>query len=218
MSDLRPFKLKVYKDEILQGKWIVTVKLDGVMAIKTSEGWVSRNNKPLYNLPIEHAEGVYEVYLGSFKKSISKVKSFTSAEVAPSNIYSIYPVVDKRLIVVIDTLFPEDVSFFFRKVKIKGYEGLVLQQGTKYYKVKDKLTEDLKVIAYQAGTGKYLNKMGALITKLGKVGTGFTDKEREKFTEEYIVGKTIEVEYMEKTERGYLRHPRFIQLRPDKDT
>lgn len=51
--------------------------------------------------------------------------------------------------------------------------------------------------------------------------SGLTDDERRKFSDgkhgikpEYI-GRVIEVEYMEKTSDGNLRHPRFKRLRPE---
>ena len=55
--------------------------------------------------------------------------------------------------------------------------------------------------------------MGALLTDHGKVGTGFSDSDRE---EDWKIGDLIEAEYMEITEAGKMRHARFIQRRLDK--
>ncbi len=216
--DLRPFKVKSYKDQELIGIWYISYKIDGVMGIKTSEGWVSRNNKPLYNLPEDHPEGTYEIYLGSFKESISAVKTHKGKKINPKCIYSVYPVCS-RLKVGTGTLInptSKEIQNIFKKVQEDGLEGLMLKQDDKIYRVKAKDTLDLEVLGYQPGTGKHSGKMGALLTEMGKIGTGFTDLERLAFTEEYIVGKMIEVEYMEITEDKKLRHPRFIQLRLDK--
>ena len=58
--------------------------------------------------------------------------------------------------------------------------------------------------------------MGALLTEYGKVGTGFTDAQRETFTKENSIGLLIEVEYMEMTGGLKFRHPRYIRIRHDK--
>ena len=50
----------------------------------------------------------------------------------------------------------------------------------------------------------------------GDIGTGFTDQEREQFTEEFIINKTIEVSCMMLTPDGKFRHPRYERLREDK--
>jgi ATP-dependent DNA ligase len=97
----------------------------------------------------------------------------------------------------------------------QGYEGLVLRQGDRWLKVKPKETYDVLVTGIVEGTGKYAGKLGALITDMGKVGTGFTDKDREDlFT--LPINTIIEVECMELTPKGKFRHPRFIRVRYDK--
>jgi len=116
----------------------------------------------------------------------------------------------------IDHPGPEFIKFLLANVLKRGAEGLILRQGDKWLKVKPTITYDLVVTGYQPGTGKHTGRMGALITDMCKVGTGFKDVERDKFTAEYIVGKIIEVKGMGVTEAGKLRHPRFVRLRLDK--
>ncbi|WWV91966.1 hypothetical protein [Escherichia phage PJNS034] len=107
----------------------------------------------------------------------------------------------------------------------KGDEGLILREADvddpKWLKVKNKETHDVVVTGYQPGTGKHEGRMGALLTTRGKVGTGFTDSERDywqqRWEEGTVVGVTIEVECMELTSTGKFRHPRFIRERLDKD-
>jgi len=59
--------------------------------------------------------------------------------------------------------------------------------------------------------------MGALMTDMGKVGTGFTDMERQEWwiKRNSRVGTVIEVECMQLTPDGLFRHPRFVRWRPD---
>lgn len=74
MSDLRPYKFKTYKEELIRADMVISLKIDGVMAIQTFPGnWVSRNNKPLYNIPEIPGIEVAEIFLGDFKASISAV-------------------------------------------------------------------------------------------------------------------------------------------------
>ena len=56
--------------------------------------------------------------------------------------------------------------------------------------------------------------MGALETALGKVGTGFTDAERDRIDESYI-GRMIEVGCWELTEDAKFKQPRFLRFRDD---
>nr|WP_283842052.1 hypothetical protein [Bradyrhizobium sp. KB893862 SZCCT0404] len=106
----------------------------------------------------------------------------------------------------------------------KGYEGLVLRQGDVWLKVKPTETYDVLVTGIIEGTGKHKGRMGALMTPMGKVGTGFSDAERVTFWNyckepddgRGIMGETIEVECMKLTDDGKFRHPRFVRVRPDK--
>jgi hypothetical protein len=79
-----------------------------------------------------------------------------------------------------------------QKVLEENFEGLVLRVDGAI-KVKPVHTVDLAVIGYTMGTGRHEGRMGALITAFrntegrflyaGKVGTGFTDLDRDEWME-----------------------------------
>jgi hypothetical protein len=53
----------------LAGEWLVTIKIDGVRAIwHDGRGWLSRANKPLYNIPTWQPGGPRdcEVFAGTY--------------------------------------------------------------------------------------------------------------------------------------------------------
>lgn len=225
-------KAKNWSGKDLKGVWHVTIKIDGVRALwndgsgkgqcEGDVGWYSRNGKPLYNLP-RMPKGIkdVEVYCGGFKETIERVRAKTRYRpIAISELYSLDPL-DKRL----EGMMLTDPRANLIKEMMKGaiasgYEGLVLRQGDTWLKVKPTETYDVPVIDMLHGTGKHHGRMGALITPMGKVGTGFTDAEREDWWSnkfERTKGDTIiEVECMKLTDDGKFRHPRFVRLRPDK--
>jgi DNA ligase-1 len=100
----------------------------------------------------------------------------------------------------------------FRQVAA-GDEGLVVRQGNRWLKVKPINTFDVPVIGSIPGRGKHTGRMGALITPMGNVGTGFTDEQRGT---EYPEGTIIEVESQGLTPDEKFRFPRFIRVRFDK--
>jgi DNA ligase-1 len=103
-------------------------------------------------------------------------------------------------------------------------EGLMLHHQAAFYKegrsdalMKLKQYNDAEavVIAYVAGKGKYKNKMGSLKVKMPsgltfKVGTGFTDSQRENPPP---IGSTITYKYIGKTTRGVPRFASFLRVR-----
>jgi len=75
---------------------------------------------------------------------------------------------------------------------------------------------DIVVTGLVAGKGRYLGKVGALITSMGRVSVGLTDEQRAEFV--FLpIGTVIEVECQELTKTGKFRRPRFICLRPDNE-
>lgn len=114
----------------------------------------------------------------------------------------------------------------------QGYEGgMVKNPDSPYFddrsyewqKIKPHDTVDLVVTAVYAGTGRNADVVGALGCELpsGKevrVGIGLADFQRSVWMADpdLIIGKTIEVEYMEKSKLGGYRHPRLKQIRGDK--
>jgi hypothetical protein len=208
-------KAKMWSGSSLQGLWDVTVKLDGVRVLFTEEGPVSRKGKPLYNIPTDHNLTDAEVFLGSFKDTISAVRSKSVKLVNLDNLYSLDPI-DERLVLAKGIELTEDkIKAYFESVKDTA-EGLVLRQDSVWLKVKPEETFDVTITGIQPGEGKHKGKLGAFLTPMGKVGTGFTDSERELFNDVCLIGETIEVSCMSLTDTGMFRHPRFVRVRFDK--
>ena len=84
-------------------------------------------------------------------------------------------------------------------------------------KVKEGKDDEAIVTGHEAGKGKHAGRMGALMCKLRsgktfKVGTGFTDAEREAPPP---VGTVITFNYFELTNDGVPRFPSYSRVRPD---
>lgn len=212
-------KVLKYTGQILEDV-LITYKIDGVRLHVTNGVYKSRANKELYNLPEGIPDGVYEIFRSNFKETISVVRS-SKAERKPIDITEVYNItnreeLDLRLKAAhYDWLSNEVSNHYMEHATAHGYEGLVLWTADKIYKVKKEYTEDLIVRGIIPGKGKHAGKMGALVTDACNVGTGFKDEERVALNTEDIIGKVIEVKFMEKTEGNKLRHPRFVKLRPD---
>ena len=194
-------KFELYNNTDLKGIWDITIKIDGVRCHNTSQGKLSRKNKPLYNIPDFNGE-IAEIYCGDFKTSIEKTRTFTR---------------DNRLyLTTIENPTKEQILELFNLARDKGFEGLVLRQDDKFIKVKSKETYDVEILDIVEGTGRNKNRLGAFITNMGKVGSGLTDLDRDKYYNKKYIGETIEVDCMELTPSGKFRHPRFVRLREDK--
>jgi ATP-dependent DNA ligase len=212
-------KAKNYNGKPLKGLWVFSRKIDGVRAFIHPDGTaMSRAGKPLYNLGHLATDVVQdvEVFLGSWEATVSKVRSHIPNPVPRECVYSLDPL-DIRLKIgtVIDPS-PELIFDLMQREVDFGHEGIVLRQGQKWIKVKPLETYDVEVIGIQPGTGKHEGRMGALLTPMGKVGTGFTAQQREELNNPLIIGELIEVECMSLTPSGKFRHPRFVRFRFDK--
>lgn len=213
-----------YEGGALRGRWQVTLKVDGVRCLLTPEGAFSRNGKPLHNLPRSKIVRDVEVFCGSFKETISRVKSHEGEPIGEEHLYDLREhldggrIQDERLHVTwIDNPSEADIIAQRDKAIEAGHEGLVLRQGDHWIKVKRLETYDVLVTGVVAGLGKHEGRMGALATARGNVGTGFSDREREEFNHDGMIGRMIEVACMELTESDQFRHPRFVALRTDKE-
>lgn len=92
-----------------------------------------------------------------------------------------------------------------------------------WQKVKKSDSIDLRVVGWEPGEGKYQDMVGALKCELPNgqisyVGSGLKDDQRAKWAEDptLILGKYVEVEFMEQSSKGVLRHPRLKCVRGDK--
>jgi len=104
-----------------------------------------------------------------------------------------------------------------------GGEGLMLHRRDALWqtgrsdallKLKDYLDAEAKVIAYQAGKGKYQGKMGALLLEMPngkkfKLGTGFSDALRLAPPE---LGSVVTYRYRDLTPQGIPRFASFLRL------
>jgi hypothetical protein len=238
-------KAKAWNGKDLKGTWEVTLKIDGVRAlfVLTEVGpmWLSRAGKPLYNIeaiPTPGGPTDCEVYLPTFKDTIRAVRTKSpkddTPQIRPEHLYGLDPL-DSRLKGSACKGLPNSVEAptaarirqMLKAANFAGYEGLVLRQGDKWLKVKPEETHDVLVTGAIEGTGKHAGRLGALMTAKGKVGTGFSDTERQDLwlwfqtghdgeCERPLEGVTIEVSCMHFTKDGKFRHPRFVRMRPDK--
>ena len=128
-------------------------------------------------------------------------------------------------------LHSEDEVFeYYRIARSTGFEGAVIKptdyeyKGTRSYnwmKMKPKDNKDVIVHDVYEGKGKYKGQLGGVTVDFNgsnDVGGGFSDKQRKDYWEnpELIVGKCIEVSFMELTDDGNFRHANFEGIREDK--
>lgn len=206
-----------WNGKALLGLWEVSRKLDGVRALSDGKTVLSRKGKPLYGL--DHIANQFtdaEIYCGSFKQTITIVRSHNERPVHIDEVFTLDPLASCLFMRQLSNPSVENITKLMKSVIKPGEcDGIVLRQGTTWIKCKPILTFDMRVIGVQPGKGKHQGRMGALETIRGKVGTGFTDQDREELM--YCVGKFIEVECLELTPDGKFRHARFLRCRPDKD-
>jgi DNA ligase-1 len=210
-------KFKLWEKEDLKGSWEISIKIDGVRCHKIDGQYISRKNKPLYNIPDLDFE-VAEIFCGSFKTTIENVRTFTKEKtILSEHVYTLSPEIDDRLLIG-EYINPskEFITSLFNKYHNLGHEGLILRQGDKRLKVKNEETYDVKILNIFEGKGRLAGKLGGFITEMGNVGTGLNDEERVLYFNKDIIGETLEVECMQLTPDGKFRHPRFVRIRYDK--
>lgn len=117
-------------------------------------------------------------------------------------------------------------------VKGKGLEGTVLKAKTgRYYDpnnphIKDKSVIDgidLVIVGFTKGTGKHSERLGALMCEdpkshaTLKVGTGFTDYERQWIwdNQESVKGQPVVVDANWQTTKGSWHGPRYMGFHPE---
>ena len=126
----------------------------------------------------------------------------------------------------------DDIMALHHKFVQEGYEGAMVKTidapyrfGRSYdvMKVKEFHDVDLPIVGLEEGTGRHTGKLGAVKINYNgvvvKVGSGFSDEEREQVwnDQESFMGRIIEVRYQEVTPDGSLRFPTFVCFRNDRD-
>jgi len=215
-----------WKGDDLKGTWEFTRKIDGARMLRDSEGNpVSRSGKPLYNLQDVPKEIVdAEIFDTDWETSMGLVRSSVNGSRVPlDKVYSLVPLDSRLYLHTIDNPTADYIDDQLQLAIARKDEGLMLRQGLKWLRVKPKETADVFVTGFQKGTGKHEGRMGALLTNYGKVGTGFTDHDREWWQSmfdnggnQWLTKQLIEVEFMEWTSGKKFRHPRFLRIRDDK--
>lgn len=198
----------------LVGTWLLTLKVDGVRALRASPEApvLSRAGKPLHNL--DHIPFLdAEVFFKSWEQSVSMVRTIDGDPVPAECVYSLDPLDDRLVMLQLTDPSAAEINAALASALARGYEGLVMRGPDRWLKVKPTETHDVEVLEVIPGKGKHTGRMGALMTPMGKVGTGFTDAER---AQPPAVGAIIEVECMGLTPNGMFRHPRFKRERFDK--
>jgi ATP-dependent DNA ligase len=211
----------------LAGEWLVTLKVDGVRAIWHDEqGWLSRANKPLYNIPPwrQGSARDCEVFVGTFRDTIRATRTKFVKGDTPSihieHIFGLEPLDARLQWCTLTYPTANDIFAHLQRANHLGHEGLVLRQDDRWIKIKPEETHDVAITGFVEGQGKHLGRLGYVKTSKGDVGSGFTDIEREILWSEAkaarLIGQVIEVRCMHFTPNGKFRHPSFVRMRPDK--
>jgi ATP-dependent DNA ligase len=218
---------RTWNNNQLAGDWLVTVKIDGVRAIWHDErGWLSRANKPLYNIPPwqQGRPRDCEIFVRTFRDTIratrTKLLKDDVPAILPTHIYGLEPLDPRLRWGTLTNPTSDDILAQLQRANGHGHEGLVLRQGDHWIKIKPEETHDVTITGYAEGRGKHLGRLGYVRTAKGAVGSGFTDTERELLWADAkagrLVGQVIEVSSMQFTLDGQFRHPFFVRMRPDK--
>ena len=124
------------------------------------------------------------------------------------------------------------IEEYLEKFISLGYEGAILRNFKGYYregrskdllKYKRWIFAEVLISGIVPGKGKHIGKLGAFYVRNVckgwecKVGTGFSDLEREEFWGAGMIGKKIRIKYQNLTQKGVPRFPVFEELLPEGD-
>ena len=122
----------------------------------------------------------------------------------------------------------KELDKMFDKLTKKNAEGVMLRAPNSPYenkrssyllKVKKKFDDECKIVGYNAGTGKYSGKLGSFKCQLVKDPSitfnisGMTDEIRDNYKKTHKLGTKITFTYMELSQKGVPRHPRYLRIR-----
>lgn len=217
-----------HNDKQLKGIWEVTYKIDGVRALRGSDGSVvSRNSKPLYNL--DHLEFTdAEIFRENWETSVSLVRTQSYKEITQEDVYQLKRgELDKRLIPNYTLSNPtlEQRLACMAVAVAKGYEGIVLRGFSprglpQWIKVVPKKTIDIRITGYEM-SDKRKGYIKCFYTNWGKIpATGFPTMELDTIwllKAKSYVGKIAEVEFREWTPNKKMRFPAWLRWRFEKD-
>lgn len=199
-------------------------------------GLINSLNPPHDNIILELWD---YITLEEYENAANKVKNKAPYKDRFNEVQSI----QKDNIRPIEYLIVEDIQQaleYTSEVMQKGYEGSVLKNldavfkdgtSTDQLKLKLVIEADVRITGFTEGTGKNKDYFGAItfendeVTIRGQVGvSSMTEKLRDWIHEnrEQVIGKIMELEFNDITRaRGSdtyaFSHPRFIELREDKD-
>jgi hypothetical protein len=213
-------KAKTWNGRSLTGTWVFSIKLDGVRGLYTGDQWMSRADKPLYNLP-KPAPDIFdaEIFCGTFKETIQATRTHNAETIDPRCIYSIEPLDPRLKIGEYENPTSEFIYEQMLEMIKRGHEGLILRQGKVWLKVKPEETYDVPIIEIIEGTKKSnKGQMGTVKTPMGNVSAGFSKDERSLVwnNPDRYLNALIEVSCLQLTTDGKFRHPRFKRFRFDK--
>lgn len=117
----------------------------------------------------------------------------------------------------------KQIKLLLDKVVSNNGEGLVVRNPNTPYqvgrlsnalKLKKYIDDECMVIEILKGKGKFFNKMGSIKCRLKnndivKIGSGFTDLEREYFVK---IGTKITFKYYGRTKKGKYKYPVFLRI------
>lgn len=122
----------------------------------------------------------------------------------------------------------EDLDAAYEFCRQNGDEGIMVKDTNHPYvtkrsaawrKRKPEDAREFTVVGSYEGEGKYVGMLGGLTLDVDgvsvNVGSGLTDKQRAELwpIRDALPGRLVEVEFMEKTPDGSLRHPRLKRFR-----
>lgn len=227
MIDIQINNPRSWNGKALTGDWLVSLKVDGVRAIwHDQRGWLSRANKPLYNIPPwrQGQSRDCEVFVDNFCDTIRATRTMCprpdTPPIAQEHLYGLAPLDPRLHSGSLTNPTPDDIYAQLQRANDLGYEGIVIRQGDHWVKIKPNETHDVPITGYAEGRGKHAGRLGFVTTPRGSVGSGFSDEERAALWAEAaagtLVGQVVEVSCMMLSPAGMFRHPRFVRIRPDK--
>ena len=127
-------------------------------------------------------------------------------------------------------------QILFNRFLAEGQEGIILKtrdgiwenkRSKSLIKFKGELECDLRVVDWEEGTGKNVNRLGTLVLESAcggirvNVGTGFSDRDRDSITAGNSVGRIVAIKYNARikdknSDVESLFLPVFIEFRDDK--